>query len=91
MRKHLMTSWNLRFFNLRILKFKCLRSEIFFIGAIEIIFLVLKVLSTPQNGQHNPTIRQQQPTNGLSVFDYFVWLALKGLKNKIAKIYQTQL
>ena len=46
-----MTSWNLRFCNLRILKFKCLRSEIFFIGAVEIIFLVLKVLSTPQNGQ----------------------------------------
>ena len=29
--------------------------------------------------KHTQTIRQQQPTNCLSVFDYFVGLALKGL------------
>ena len=30
--------------------------------------------------KHNETIRRQQPTNYLSVFDHFVGLALKGLK-----------
>ena len=30
--------------------------------------------------KHTQTIRQQQPTNCLSVFDYFVGLELKGLK-----------
>ena len=31
-------------------------------------------------GKHTQTIRRQQPTNCLSVFDHFVNLALKGLK-----------
>ena len=39
--------------------------------------LTLEV-STPENG-HTQTIRRQQPTNCLSVFDHFVTLALKGL------------
>ena len=30
--------------------------------------------------KHTQTIRRQQPTNCLSVFDHFVNLALKGLK-----------
>ena len=30
--------------------------------------------------KHTQTIRRQQPTNYLSVFDHFVKLALKGLK-----------
>ena len=29
--------------------------------------------------KHTQTIQRQQPTNCLSVFDHFVWLALKGL------------
>ena len=29
--------------------------------------------------QHTKTIRRQEPTNGLNVFDHFVVLALKGL------------
>ena len=42
---------------------------------------ILKTLQapTPQNGQ-TQTIRQEQPTNFLSVFDHFVGLALKGLR-----------
>ena len=31
--------------------------------------------------KHTQTIRQQQPTNYLSVFNHFVGLVLKGLKN----------
>ena len=31
--------------------------------------------------KHTQTIRRQQPTNCLSMFDHFVELALKGLKN----------
>ena len=31
--------------------------------------------------KHTETIRQQQPTNCLSVSDHFVGLALKGLNN----------
>ena len=34
--------------------------------------------------KHTKKIRQQKPTNYLSVFDHFVGLALKGLK------YETQ-
>ena len=30
--------------------------------------------------KHTKTIRRQQPTNCLSMFDYFVKLVLKGLK-----------
>ena len=30
--------------------------------------------------KHIQTIRQQQPTSRFRVFDHFVWLALKGLK-----------
>ena len=30
--------------------------------------------------KHTQTIRRQQPTNCLSVFDHFVGLALKGLR-----------
>ena len=30
--------------------------------------------------KHTQTIRWQQPTHCLSVFDHFLWLALKGLK-----------
>ena len=30
--------------------------------------------------KHTQTIRRQQLTNCLSVFNHFVWLALKGLK-----------
>ena len=29
--------------------------------------------------KHTQTIRRQQPMNYLSVFDHFVWVALKGL------------
>ena len=32
--------------------------------------------------KHSQTIRRQNPTNSLSVFDYFVGLALKGLNTK---------
>ena len=32
--------------------------------------------------KHSQTIRQQQPTSCLSVFDHFVGLALKGLKKE---------
>ena len=32
--------------------------------------------------KHTQTIRRQQPTNCLSVFDHFVGLAFKGLKDK---------
>ena len=32
--------------------------------------------------KHSQTIRRQNPTNCLSVFDYFVGLALKGLNTK---------
>ena len=31
--------------------------------------------------KHTQTIRRQQPTNRLSVFDHFVGLVLKGLVN----------
>ena len=31
--------------------------------------------------KHTQTIRRQQPTNCLSLFDHFVGLALKGLSN----------
>ena len=31
--------------------------------------------------KHTQTIRRQQPTNCLSMFDHFGGLALKGLKN----------
>ena len=34
--------------------------------------------------KHTQTIFQQQPTNCLSVFDHFVWLAFKGL-NQVSK------
>ena len=34
--------------------------------------------------KHIQTIFQQQPTNCLSVFDHFVWLAFKGL-NQVSK------
>ena len=33
--------------------------------------------------KHTETIRRQQPTNCLSVFDHFVGLALDGLKQEI--------
>ena len=33
----------------------------------------------PKMAKHSQTIRQQQPTNCLSVFSHFVGLALKGL------------
>ena len=36
----------------------------------------------PQNGQTHSTIRRQQPTSCLNVFDHFVKLALKGLSTK---------
>ena len=38
-------------------------------------------MSAPQNGQNTQTVRLQQPTNFLNVFDHFVGLALKGLSN----------
>ena len=31
--------------------------------------------------KHTQTIRQQNPVNCVSVFDHFVWLALKGLNS----------
>ena len=34
--------------------------------------------------KHTPTVRRQQPTNCLIVFDHFVGLALKGLEAKFA-------
>ena len=33
--------------------------------------------------KHTQTIRRQQPTNCLSVYDHFVKLAFRGLKNNI--------
>ena len=36
--------------------------------------------SNPQDGQAQPTIPQQNPTNCLNVFNHFVGLALKGFK-----------
>ena len=38
-------------------------------------------MPTPQNGQTHSrnSLAKQKPTNCLSVFDHFVWLALKGL------------
>ena len=45
-----------------------------------------KLLSTnPTKLSNTQTIRRQQPTNGLRVFDHFVGLALKRLKQ--CKIY----
>ena len=43
---------------------------------------------THKTVKHPQTIRRQQPTNCLSVFEHFVGLALKGLTNlkKIHKI-----
>ena len=42
---------------------------------------ILKPLSSnPQNGQAQPTIPQQNPTNCLNAFNHFVGLALKGFK-----------
>ena len=38
--------------------------------------------------KHTQTIRQQQPTNCLSVFDHFVGLALKGL-NILRQVLKT--
>ena len=38
-------------------------------------------MSTPQNGQNTQTVRRQQPTNCLNVFNHFVGLALKGLSS----------
>ena len=38
--------------------------------------------------KHTQTIRQQQPTNCLSVFDHFVGLALKGL-NILIQVLKT--
>ena len=49
------------------------------------VTFALKV-PTPQNGQHTQTIRRQQPTNYLSMFDHFKGLALKGLSFK-SKFY----
>ena len=43
--------------------------------------------------KHTQTIRRQQPTNCMSVFDYFVGLALKRLranKNKTAVSKETK-
>ena len=36
--------------------------------------------------KHNQSIRRQQPTNGLSVFDHFVGLTLEGLRNLTIRI-----
>ena len=38
-------------------------------------------MSTPQNGQNTQTVRRQQSTNCLNVFNHSVGLALKGLSN----------
>ena len=35
--------------------------------------------------KHTQTIRRQQPTNCLSVFDHFVQLVLKGLRGKVQR------
>ena len=37
--------------------------------------------------KHTQTIRRQQPTNCLSVFDHFVGLALTGLSDPVLAIY----
>ena len=39
--------------------------------------------------KHTQKIRRQQSTNCLSVFDYFVELALKGLTESYTKIKET--
>ena len=51
---------------------------------VHFVLLTLQVLMQ-QNGQvkHTQTICCQKLTNYLSVFDHFVGLALKGLRNKI--------
>ena len=36
--------------------------------------------------KHTQKIRQQQPTNFLSMFDHFVGLALKGLNDIVLRI-----
>ena len=41
--------------------------------------------------KHTQTIRRQQPTNWLRVFDHFVKLALKGLKLRVEKSRVDQL
>ena len=38
--------------------------------------------------KHSQTIRRQQPTNCLSVFDRFVRLTLKRLSNRVVKNFQ---
>ena len=38
--------------------------------------------ANPTKWSNTQTIRRQKPTNGLSVFDHFVELALKGLSKK---------
>ena len=37
--------------------------------------------------KHTQTIRRQQPTSSLSVFDYFLGLVLKGLPEKSRKFH----
>ena len=39
--------------------------------------------------KHVQTIRRQQLTNCLSVFEHFVWLALKGLKQLVVVVALT--
>ena len=41
--------------------------------------------------KHTGTIRRKQPTNGLSVFDHFVGLELKGLKMSLSRDDQKNL
>ena len=41
--------------------------------------------------KYNQTIRQQQPTNCLSVFDHFVWLLFKGLRFMVTDDHEIKL
>ena len=50
-------------------------------------FLLSLLVSTRQNGKHTQIIRRKKPTNCLSVFDYFMGLALKGLIIKLLSLF----
>ena len=60
-----------------------LRKKTFFDHELNIDALIWEFKHQPHKmAKHTQTIRRQQSTNGLSVFDHFVGLALKGL-NKL--------
>ena len=50
-------------------------------------FLLSLLVSTRQNGKHTQIIRRKKPMNCLSVFDYFMRLAFKGLIIKLLSLF----